>query len=197
MFQHQASLKGKTYKGINAGFFYNLRAIFWGINFYKKAIRDIEILPSMKVLDIGCGTGNLLINISRIHSPQIVVGCDPSIEQITYACKKKSHFNSNILFILASMNELCFKDTVFDLVFSSLAIHVVDDTFYDSIMCGIKKILKTNGLFIFIDFKWLPKTFYRAEWNFINMVHCIEDYGFKCIDRNQISRCIDRAIFIN
>lgn len=197
MFQHRTNLSGNKYKGINAGFFYNLRTFFWGINFYKKAILDIDILPSMKVLDIGCGTGNLALNINRMYNPNFIVCYDSSIEQIKYARKRNVHFNSNISFVLASMTDPCFKNSVFDLVFSSLVIHTVNDAFYESILRNIKMLLKENGLFIFIDFKWLPKTLYRAEWNFSNIVHYIEDFNFKCVKRNHLSCFIERAIFIN
>ncbi|MGE9986439.1 hypothetical protein, partial [Desulfovibrio sp. SGI.169] len=76
-------------------------------------------------------------------------------------------------------------------------IHTVNDAFYESILRNIKMLLKENGLFIFIDFKWLPKTLYRAEWNFSNIVHYIEDFNFKCVKRNHLSCFIERAIFIN
>jgi SAM-dependent methyltransferase len=117
--------------------------------------RDMEV-PAMinllgdvrrkKILDIGCGFGDHLMQLSK-KQPKKLVGFDKSAELIKYA--KKLNL-SNVEFYIGDMNKkLQYKKRAFDIVFSSLVIHYVPKEKLHKFFSEVNRILKTNGKFIF------------------------------------------------
>jgi len=75
-----------------------------------------------KVLDFGCGTGNVTAILAEKTGPSgKVVAVDPNSERISIA--KKSHVNINIEFINAKIFDLNLENDQFDKVFSNFVFH--------------------------------------------------------------------------
>jgi ubiquinone/menaquinone biosynthesis C-methylase UbiE len=115
--------------------------------------RDIEVpamikmigpVRSKSVLDIGCGFGDHVRFLSK-KNPKKIVGFDLSKELIDLA---KSLKIKNAEFFVWDMNKkFKFKDSSFDIVYSSLAIHYAKDI--DKFFKEVKRVLKKGGLFVF------------------------------------------------
>ena len=57
---------------------YDLLTRFLGFNrVYQKLIAQAELSDGQRVLEIGCGTGNLTMRAKRDHPGVEFVGCDP------------------------------------------------------------------------------------------------------------------------
>ena len=68
----------------------------------SRFIRDLNLSPGDKVLDMGCGTGHLTKYIADIVGPNgLAVGVDPDVERIQIA-EKKSKKVSNLKFYVGS-----------------------------------------------------------------------------------------------
>lgn len=89
----------------------------------KELISDLAIRPDENVLDLGCGLGNLTMDIAAIACGGNVVGVDTSPSMIEQA---KSNLQlrplPNVRFQVASANDLRL-DGHFDVVFSNSVFH--------------------------------------------------------------------------
>ena len=94
-----------------------------------------------KCLDLGCGIGQY----SKILMEYGYNVTSADISEI--ALKKVNEFNDNIMKI--DMREkLSFPDNEFELVFANLSIHYFNDKDTKNLILEIKRVLKTDGLFI-------------------------------------------------
>ncbi|WP_027623381.1 class I SAM-dependent methyltransferase [Clostridium lundense] len=111
----------------------------------QPAIR--KLLPDLSgkiVLDLGCGYGNNCIDfISKGASK--VVGIDISSKMLEIA--KKENIHENIKYIQMDMSKINILSQKFDLIFSSLAFHYVED--YKKLICDIRLLLKDNGTLLY------------------------------------------------
>lgn len=88
----------------------------------RKIIMDL-IDPNTTVLDIGCGTGELVFCLSR--KATMVVGLDMNVEVLEYARIKKRRLQlENVEFVTRDVNDLGFlTGTYFDYVVLSMVLH--------------------------------------------------------------------------
>ena len=115
--------------------------------------RDIEVPAMIKmigpvrsktILDIGCGFGDHAKTLSK-KNPKKIIGFDVSKELVKIA---KNLNIKNAEFYVGDMNKkLKFKDSTFDIVFSSLAIHYAKDI--NKLFKEVKRVLKKGGIFVF------------------------------------------------
>lgn len=99
-----------------------------------------EIIQGEKVIDIACGTGAQLFEISGIASS--VTGIDLSESMITCAtktCRKKSILNA-AFFVGDATNLSMFKSNIFDLATLTLALHQFPPHLHTSILSEMKRI---------------------------------------------------------
>ncbi|TMC14370.1 MAG: class I SAM-dependent methyltransferase, partial [Chloroflexi bacterium] len=80
--------------------------------------------PGDQVLDVGCGTGTLAMEVARrVGHTGRVAGVDPGTEQITCARRKAARRNVPIDFQIGVIEHLPFSDQTFDVVLSTLMMH--------------------------------------------------------------------------
>jgi malonyl-CoA O-methyltransferase len=97
------------------------------------------------VLDIGCGTGYLLGEISAyIYG----VGCDISFGML--ACARMGHFSAAARYVQSDARALPFIDSVFDIVVSNAAYQWLEDLAL--VFRKTKAVLKPAGRFYFTIF---------------------------------------------
>lgn len=73
---------------------------------------------NFKVLDLGCGSGELTLKLSPFFKE--IIGIDPFEDYIETAEKQKNEANiQNVIFQVADGKNLTFEDEYFDIVFSS------------------------------------------------------------------------------
>jgi ubiquinone/menaquinone biosynthesis C-methylase UbiE len=89
--------------------------------FKRKLIDQADILPGMKVLDLGCGTGTLTLMIKDAHPNVRVTGMDGDPQVLAIARDKSRGINIQWDEGLAA--SLPYPDSTFDRVVTSLVIH--------------------------------------------------------------------------
>ncbi len=102
----------------------------------------LEFIPcniQQTILDLGCGTGTLTVQLSDLCSK--VIGVDSSPNMID---KAKKQFG-NIEFMVCDALELPF-DEEFDVVFSNAVFHWIND--HNTLLKNIHKVLKVQGLLV-------------------------------------------------
>lgn len=102
----------------------------------------------LKILDVGCGTGNLLINLHNKNPNIKLIGIDISKEMIRVA-KSKTEKLKNINFEMGDANNLPFENEYFDYVVCSNSLH-----HHPHALTSIKemtRVLKKNGRLIIVD----------------------------------------------
>ena len=105
----------------------------------------------MRVLDIGCGTGELASILIRGDWPIEVVGLDYSPAMCAVANKKfeRSRTPHPVHFVAADSEFLPFKDNAFDIVTCSNSFHHYPNQ--AAVVRNVHRLLKPKGRFILID----------------------------------------------
>lgn len=101
-------------------------------------------LHNKMVLDIGCGCGENCIQFIKLGAKN-VMGLDISVKMLEIARKENS--SPSIQYVNKSMTDLDDSTGMFDVVFSSLAVHYIKD--FDKLVKDIFNHLNQGGYFIF------------------------------------------------
>ncbi|KAK4233427.1 S-adenosyl-L-methionine-dependent methyltransferase [Achaetomium macrosporum] len=106
-------------------------------------IQRLAIEPGMRVLDVGCGPGNLTAHIADLVGENgSVVGVDPSKERIAIALE--SNIRPNLSFSEGRAEDLSrFPATSFDIVFVNSTFHWVQDQ--PAALREFARVLKPGG----------------------------------------------------
>ncbi len=116
----------------------------------KTMLRLVDPRPDDRVLEIGCGTGEFSIELSR-HCRE-VIALDVSEGMLEYAREKaRSRNRNNISFIKGGFLTYEADDELFDAVVSQLALHHLPDFWKLTALKRINSMLKTAGRFYLRD----------------------------------------------
>jgi len=109
-----------------------------------------------RVLDLGCGTGDLTINIARLAAENVeIIGLDYSLTMLTRARQKANQAGicRRIEFIHGDATRLPFPDTHFDSVGISFAFRNL--TYKNppglSHFAEVKRVLKSGGRYVIVE----------------------------------------------
>jgi tellurite methyltransferase len=128
----------------------NLQEWFGGIDIYLfDQLLKGRIVPGMRVLDAGCGTGRNLVYLFR--SGFEVCGVDESGAAIAQtrrlAAALAPHLPQNN-FRVERAERMSFADTTFDVVLSSAVLHFArDEEQWSSMVREMWRVLKPGGIF--------------------------------------------------
>ncbi len=97
---------------------------------YKIGLHTIDVLNPQgneRMLDIGCGTGKLTLQIAQKLGSGTIVGVDPDASMIAFARQEIARSKAtNFSAFQASATELDFHEE-FDAVFSNIVIHLIQN----------------------------------------------------------------------
>lgn len=119
----------------------------------KKAIGLLMLEKNHKVLDIGCGTGSLTIEIARRLSADpdsLVVGMDAAPKMIARA-RRKARGLVNIRFDEAIAENLPYPDESFDCCLSTFFFHHINFELKKTALAQIWRALKKTGELVIVD----------------------------------------------
>jgi ubiquinone/menaquinone biosynthesis C-methylase UbiE len=112
-----------------------------------------QIRHGDRILDIGCGTGSLLIQLKRFYPGTDVVGLDPDPKALARASRKAERAAVSIQFDQGFGDELPYTEASFDRVLSSLMFHHVPTNEKVKTVRAIRRVLKPGGEFHMLDFE--------------------------------------------
>lgn len=110
------------------------------------AIKNLNIEPKSKVLDLCCGTGDIGAIIKKLHPDCDVIGVDFSEEMLNIAEKN----NKTITYRQANALSLPFEKNSFDYVVMGFGLRNIPEK--NKAIEEVHRILKTNGKFLHLDF---------------------------------------------
>lgn len=125
------------------------RLFFSGV--FKKIAAFIAPKPGEKILDIGCGPGNLIVELKKLQPAAHLTGLDIDPEILAIAQKKFEKFQFAIPLIKASAAQIPANDE-FDTVVSSLMIHHLSLAEKKEMLAGAYRVLKPGGKLYLYDF---------------------------------------------
>ncbi|MGM1065586.1 class I SAM-dependent methyltransferase [Saccharothrix sp. Mg75] len=104
-----------------------------------------------RVLDVGCGTGNLLRSIGERHPRVELVGLDPDPKALARAGRKIRRAGLAVRLDRGFAQELPHPDGSFDRVFSSLMLHHLDTASKDALLAEVRRVLRPDGVLVLAD----------------------------------------------
>jgi ubiquinone/menaquinone biosynthesis C-methylase UbiE len=118
-------------------------------------VRLVDLLalqPGERVLDVGCGTGELLILAKQRHPETELVGLDVDERILRLARAKAAAKDMSIAFHSADAAAMPFEEDSFDVIVSSLVFHHLPTTVKRQTFAEIHRVLRPDGRFLLVDF---------------------------------------------
>jgi cyclopropane fatty-acyl-phospholipid synthase-like methyltransferase len=118
----------------------------------RELVEQAFVRPSHQVLDIGCGTGSLVVLIKRLYPDAEVVGLDPDPKALARARRKVERAGLSAQFDQGFSDELSYPDATFDRVFSSFMFHHLKRDEKSKTLNEARRVLKPGGSLHVLDF---------------------------------------------
>lgn len=152
---------------------------FWMKSFYKPVVSEVSLADGERLLDVGCGTGNLLNELSSKYEGSFY-GVDLSEKMIEEAKNKLSSDNLKV----GDVHSLPFKDNYFDYVISTEAFHHYRNQ--EKALWEMKRVAKNSGEVIVSDLEYY--------FNFLHRIHeRLEPGCFKVNSKNELKRLFSKV----
>jgi ubiquinone/menaquinone biosynthesis C-methylase UbiE len=130
---------------------YDLLTRLFGFNrVHEKLMRQAELADGNRVLEIGCGTGNLSVRVKRAYPSVEVTGSDPDPLALKRAQRKAVQM-TGIRFERGYAQELPYADGTFDRVLSSMMLHHLDSAAKTAAAAEIFRVLRPGGRLHVVD----------------------------------------------
>lgn len=118
---------------------------------HDRLIEQAELEPGHRVLEIGCGTGSLVLKAKKNQPAAEVVGSDPDLKALARA-QRKTHGLTGIRLEHAYAQELPYADREFDRVLSALMLHHLPTEIKSGAMTEAFRVLRPGGRLHLLDF---------------------------------------------
>jgi demethylmenaquinone methyltransferase/2-methoxy-6-polyprenyl-1,4-benzoquinol methylase/phosphoethanolamine N-methyltransferase len=147
---------------LDTGWRYDVMEWFFDTFLFRGKLRELRqrtadlarIQPGDMILDVGCGTGTLAIEVEpRVGATGQVFGIDPGEQQIARARFKAARRSLSIEFQIGVIEHLDFPDQTFDVVLSTIMMHHLSDSLKRQGLAEIVRVLKPGGRLVIADFK--------------------------------------------
>jgi ubiquinone/menaquinone biosynthesis C-methylase UbiE len=115
-------------------------------------LEQAAVRPGHRVLDIGCGTGSLLVLIKSKHPNVEAVGLDPDPRALERARRKARRAAFSIQLDQGFSDELPYPEGAFDRVFSSFMLHHLEAAEKETTLREVRRVLRPGARFHLLDF---------------------------------------------
>ena len=133
---------------------------FWMKRFQVPALKQIQFFPGLKILDLSCGTGELLKSLQQRYPSAQLYGVDISPKMLVAARRK---VGKKVKLFQADVVHLPFRQDSFDYVLSTEAFH----HYYDQqkALREMARVVRKGGQVIIVDVHFFLPLIHRLfEW---------------------------------
>lgn len=132
--------------------FYDVFTALLGVRAVHRTLIDqAGLTAGARVLEIGCGTGNLVLRAKRAQPGVEFVGSDPDPLALARA-RRKAGGRAGIRFEQGYAQQLPYPDGDFDRVLSSLMLHHLDRDTKVAAAAEVFRVLRPGGSLHLVDF---------------------------------------------
>ena len=186
---------------LNQGWRYDLMGWFHDTFSFRGQWRELRqrtatlanLQPGDAVLDVGCGTGTLAMEVARrVGRAGRVAGIDPGTQQIARARAKAARRHVPIEFQIGVIEQLPFPDQTFDVVLSTLMMHHLPASLKRQGLAEIARVLKPGGRLIIADFKRKQERqgqaarFHAGGSDMQDLAALVKDAGFSEVETEEM-----------
>jgi ubiquinone/menaquinone biosynthesis C-methylase UbiE len=133
--------------------FYDLMAKLLGADAARALfVEQAACRAGDRVLEIGCGTGSLLLLVKKAHPGAEAVGLDPDPAALSIARRKAGRAGVAIQLDQGFADALPYPDASFDRVLSSFMYHHLSHQVKENTLSEARRVLKPGGRFHMVDF---------------------------------------------
>lgn len=150
----------RGYGKLYAGFIHRFSKLSYyffagGKNFSELVLGKVNFKDDVKIIDIGCGVGNLLhdihLKIKRKNKRHFMCGVDRSKEMLKIVVNKSRESKMGAVFVICDANNLPFRSDAFDVGFNVLFFHHLCLEGKTQVLSEMKRVLKADAEFIIMD----------------------------------------------
>jgi ubiquinone/menaquinone biosynthesis C-methylase UbiE len=121
-----------------------------------------DLQPENQVLDVGCGTGTLLLAAAEHVGPAGALhGIEPSPEMAAHARHKSEARRVPLEVVEGSADSLPYPPASFDAVFCTLVFHHLPRSMQEGAIREMRRVLRPGGRAVIVDWQ-RPKSLARA-----------------------------------
>lgn len=119
---------------------------------HRRLVDQAGLLLGHRVLEIGCGTGNLAILAKGLHPTADVVGLDPDPNALARARRKAGRQGRAVRLDRGFAQELPYDDMSFDRVLSALMLHHLGPDEKVAMLRETRRVLRPGSSLHLLDF---------------------------------------------
>lgn len=117
----------------------------------RKLIEQANLRSGQHVLDVGCGTGSLLLELTRLYPGVIATGVDPDPRALERARRKAERARAPVRLQHGFGDALEFPDASFERVMSSFMFHHLNADKQLGTLTEVHRVLKPGGRLELVD----------------------------------------------
>jgi len=183
---------------------YDLLESSWERKPREATLASLEAAPGDMILEIGCGTGNSLADLSnKATDSGCVVGIDLSTGMLRQARQRLIREKSSPRIFLTQVDAvlLPFEDNVFDIIFLSFTLELFNPPEIPFVLAECRRLLKPGARLGIVavsrsgGWKWMIQVYESLHHAFpkvvdcspINLILLIAEAGFRPVNQRTFS----------
>ncbi|MBB3036857.1 class I SAM-dependent methyltransferase [Hoyosella altamirensis] len=119
--------------------------------YHELLLKQAALSPGDSVLEIGCGTGNLLLLAKKLHPSTEFTGIDPDPKALNRAEKKAARAHLDVRFERGFAQRLPYDDDSFDRVLSAFMLHHLPTEVKQDALAEVQRVLRPGGQLHLVD----------------------------------------------
>jgi len=113
--------------------------------------RHVSCKPGTRILEVGCGTGELILLLKRAHPDGVFIGLDPDANALERANRKARRAGVSVRFDQGFAEAMPYPDAHFDRAVSSFVFHHLTLESKRRMLREVRRVLRPGAPFDMLD----------------------------------------------